>query len=539
MPVALESAPLITTDAIVDRLVQCVSETLGVSLYPYQIAACVPIFKSVLEHKGETITHLWSRQSGKSTTNAGIASVLAIFLPELARMERFADDPRFNLISDDGVYNGFKNGISIGIYAPTQNQSWVLFNKCRDALSSNFTAEACAELGVTFNTFNGQCIRLSNGGKIISVSASDTSHVECETHHLIITDETQDISQRMMTKSLRPMLATTNGTFIQIGTPNERKCEFWRQIRRNKTAERLTGKKRHYFFPAELCTRYNEYYRKWVDKEKALHGEDSDYFRMAYRCEWIFDTGMFISEAALESLACRDGVWSKVYEDGSIHRLPRRFDLVVSYDPAKKNDMSVVTVLAVNWKEPVIDEIIETEDGDKEYRRYEKHVVAWAEFSGNDYERQYHGIRKFLKPFMPRVKRFIIDSQALGEPIVDRYRADDMFAEVDVVGFPSSAVANDKMYKYVIGEIATKRVTYPSGPEAESNQHYNRFVIQMTEAEKEFKGGRLSVSAPEMADCNDDYVDGFAMAVYATDSPPDDMETGFGHNPLSRRRKRA
>jgi hypothetical protein len=99
----------------------------GIIMYPYQEQYAKRLIRSVLENDGAEITALFSRQSGKSETVATTVGGMMIILPKLANMPMFADDQRLQM---------FRDGFWVGIFAPSQRQAQITYNRMRSRLQS-------------------------------------------------------------------------------------------------------------------------------------------------------------------------------------------------------------------------------------------------------------------------------------------------------------------------------------------------------------------------------------------------------------------
>src|SRR5690349_20666839 len=71
-------------DDVVDKLLVIVDEISGHPLRPYQTPFARRVLESLIIGDGETITALFSRQSGKSETVANVVAAAMIMLPKLA-----------------------------------------------------------------------------------------------------------------------------------------------------------------------------------------------------------------------------------------------------------------------------------------------------------------------------------------------------------------------------------------------------------------------------------------------------------------------
>ena len=90
---------------LIDRIMQFMEVLVGHKLYPYQQPLARRIIESVIIGKGDEITALAARQSGKSETIANTVATLMILLPILAKL--YPD-----------LLDKYKNGIWVGLFAP-------------------------------------------------------------------------------------------------------------------------------------------------------------------------------------------------------------------------------------------------------------------------------------------------------------------------------------------------------------------------------------------------------------------------------------
>lgn len=271
------SAGRVSTTALVNSIFTFCELYSGKTMFPYQEQFSKRVIRSVLENDGEEITSLFSRQSGKSETISLTSGGLMIILPQLANMPMFADDPRLKM---------FKDGMWIGIFAPSQRQAQTTYNRIKARIQSKPAQMILAdpEFNLYFTTSNGQTVSLSNGSFVTAISASDGSNIEGESFKLIICEECQDISNFKIRKSIHPMGAAYNATIVKIGTATTHKGDFYDAIQRNKRndAEKKSHIRNHFEYDYKVASKYNPNYAKYVEKEKARLGEKSDEFRMSY-----------------------------------------------------------------------------------------------------------------------------------------------------------------------------------------------------------------------------------------------------------------
>ena len=171
----------------------------------------------------------------------------------------------------------FKNGIMIGIFAPTLRQAQISFSRMKKRMNSTHaqTILSDPEINIDFDVSNGQNIMLTNGSLISSQSASEGSNIEGDSYMLIIVDESQDVGNFKYSKSISPMGAFYNATKILIGTSTTQKGFFYESIERNKKEYANGGKRNHFEYDYKTVIKYNPNYEKYIEGEKKRVGEHS------------------------------------------------------------------------------------------------------------------------------------------------------------------------------------------------------------------------------------------------------------------------
>lgn len=507
-------------------LAQLISERV---FYGYQVELGYRIVESLLLHDGDIITALISRQSGKTECLSAILAAIAVILPNLAKT--FPDDWKLNITDEKGVYRGYSDGVKIGIYAPRLEQANIMFDRIKKWLATESGKQILGELKITSTESNGDRIRLSNGSRILCQSASEQSKIEGETHHLLVLEEAQDISDTKVRKSLHPMVSSLLGSIVKIGTANTKKCDFYEAIKTNERMEALTGKRSNFFYPYQITTRYNSLYRRYVDREKINLGEDSDEFRMSYGCEWIFERGMFTTQKQLfnREIAQSNGLFSIRHPRG-LHKLLKQYSIVVGIDWGASNDSTVVTIMAVDWNNPEESGEYHDLSGLHDYTFYKKHVLDWIEFIGDNYEYQWNRIYPFLKG-LPGLKKVVTDANTAGKPIFDRMSAAFAGSGVEIVDFNFQSSVKSNGYKSLYGDICGKRITFPCSVEVRRTKEWRKFVNQMLDLQKDYKQGLMIVNHPDNKEAHDDYPDSLMLASEGCSQPISGLhvESSYGN----------
>lgn len=483
------------------RKIQIFCEMLtGRKFFPHQAQFSRRIIEGVLSNDPDTITSLMSRQSGKSFTVSATLSGLMVILPVFANMPLFADDTRLQ---------PFKNGIMMGVFAPTLAQARIIFNNIKDFLSSKRATEILEsdEFNITKDTFNGERVTIvfNNLGvksSITCFSASDGSNIEGGSYHLYVCDEAQDISNYKYRKSIFPTVSFYNGTKILIGTPSIKKNFFYDAIELNKKEYENGKKKRNHFeYNCDTIMKYNPKYAKTVEAAKKIMGENSIEFEMNYKLEWVFQFGMFIDG----ELFTTDPV-----ADSTSDRMDYCKDQVciAGIDVGKSQDSTVVTIGIPNYESPVVLEKA-TEYDAEDYVLYDIKIIDWLEIVGDNYEEQFYKVKDYLSRF--NIKLCVIDGSGVGSPVADRLAANVDFPVIPFVFTPAS---KSMLMKNFSAYLNNKCFHYPSSSSAQDTIEYRKFQEQCLELTKDYRGDKLVVAAPKERNKHDDYPFSAALMVW-------------------------
>ena len=510
----------ISTTELVDRIYNFCEAYSGRVMYKYQTQFSKRIIRSVLENDGAEITALFARQSGKTETIAITVGGLMIILPQLANMPMFADDPRLNM---------FKDGFWVGIFAPSQRQAQITYRRMKSRIQCKESIAILEDpdFRLEFTTSNGQTVALSNGSFVTAISASDGSNIEGESFKFIICEEAQDISNYKIRKSIHPMGAAYNATICKIGTATTFKGDFYEAIQRNKKdfEEKRIKVRNHFEYNYKVVQKYNPRYAKYVEREKRSLGENSDEFRMSYNLEWIISRGMFIDIDEFEE-SCGDTFLDRVDRDLQANHVGG-IDVGGGSDrKSKDSDSTVVTIVEVDWDNPVLMESSYNEETQEEevYLAYNSYIKDWLEITpeiAKDYEEQYAIIMDYLKNF--RMAKLVVDAtreSSLGQ----RIRANVKY-EVELFVF--STKSKSELYKNLDKEINSGRAKYPNSKETQDTKEYKKFIQQMADLQKGYSGSNLVVSHPDERGAHDDYPDSWALALWGAREPGvrDETET--------------
>jgi hypothetical protein len=463
-------------DQLIQRILLFCEELADFELFPYQRALGYRIIESLILKDAEEITALQARQSGKSETIATTLAGCMVLLPKLALTFP--------------ILERFKRGVMVGIFAPVDEQSDIVFSRIVTRLTSE-KAQAMLLDPEIDEAVDGRSkrINLKGGSFARRQTANPRAKIEGASYHIIVIDECQDADEGVIRKSIHPMLSFYAGTIVKVGTPGYHKGDFYKAINLNK--RRQTSKRtrqNHYEFDYRVVSKYNADYARFIKNEKIRHGEDSEFFQMSYALRWQLDRGMLVTEDALDYLA--DPTMQLV-------RGWTRTPCVVGIDPARIKDSTVVTVMWVDWEYP-------DPSGFREHR-----ILNWLEIQNTEWEEQYWEIMEFLDPY--DVVTMGVDAQGMGSAVADRFKR-LMGSRCEVIPFSSDAKNQSDRWKHLIELIQRQMFVYPGHSKARRTKVWRRFRQQMVDAEKVMKGQYLLIEAPNEREAHDDYVDSAALA---------------------------
>lgn len=469
---------------LIDKIMDFLKVLVGHDLHPYQKPLARRIIESVIINDGEEITALASRQSGKSETVADTVATLMVLLPRLARL--YPD-----------LLGRFKDGIWVGLFAPTESQAETLFSRTISRLTSERAIEILddPEIDDSAAKVGGvtRQIRLKKSGSSVTMmTANPRAKIESKSFHLIVIDECQEADDFVVSKSISPMLAYYAGTMVKTGTPTTSKNNFYRAIQLNR--RRQTGKssrQNHFQWDWKEVAKIQPMYEKFIKKEILRIGEDSDEFQMSYACKWLLERGMFVTSGVMDKLG--DPSQELVR---SWHKTP----VVVGIDPARKTDSTVVTVVWVDWDRP------------DEFGYYDHRILNWLEIQGDDWEEQYFQIVNFLSNY--DILAIGVDANGVGDAVAQRLRL--LIPRAEVMSLTSSPTEQSGRWKHLQALIQREMIAWPAHSKTRRLKTWKRFYQQMTDAEVTYKGPNYLVAAPDETYAHDDFVDSLSIACAMT-----------------------
>ncbi len=404
---------------------------LKLPLYPYQALAAQAILDSIEQQRGDIITVMMSRQSGKNQLSA-IVEAFLLFTRPTGSIIKAA--PTFQ----PQVINSQRRLMSM-LQASrfTRSRIWTSYGQIGLAPGAD-RALLTHHVGPYVQFF----------------SADPDSNVVGGTASLLLEmDEAQDISPEKFDKDFRPMASTTNCTTVMYGTAWTEDTLLARQRAHNLMLEEQDGRKRHFEFDWRAAARSNPHYRAFVEGEIARLGESHIAIQTQYLLQPVSGAGHFFSELQLQLLQGTHG-WMDAPAGygldtrGLFHDVEEITDesLYVAAldvggeeradpdDPEKKSagrsskrDSSVLTIARVVWNEPLGLPALE--------------VVHQQWWTGMHHAQQYAAVSELVTRW--QIRQLIVDATGEGAGLASLLL--DRFGEQRVTAFHFTRPSKSKI----------------------------------------------------------------------------------------------
>lgn len=479
----------------IDMMMEFSFMTSGIKMRPFQEEFQFRVFESVLLNDGEELTALFSRQSGKTEVIACTADTLMVYIPTLAKL--FPEQ-----------LGRYAKGFHIGLFAPTDEQACTTHQRMNMRLTSEQADEIILELDIKTKYTGGVLAILGPpttlaSGRIVPAyrshcklqSAAKQAKIESKTYDMVIIEEAQDVFTLKVQKSIHPMLASTNGTIVKIGTTTSFTSDFYKAIQRNKRKLIATKIKNHFEFDYKVVQKYAPLYKAYIQKEKERLGEESDAFQMAYALRWLIEKEIALTSYQFEEYMHQPNA---NYEYASNEQ-----DVYVGgLDLAKKRDSTVLTIAKL------------TQSGLHGDTLPVKTIVNWLEMKGDNWEDQFNTILEFVYNY--NLKVLGVDTTGIGDPIFDRLERVLYDTEIELVPVIYTQPSKHEMATIFYDEMRKKKVQIPGHSDVKKTRRYKNFIEQFTNAQKIYKGSFLSLVKPkDEKNAHDDYVDSLLLLLYA------------------------
>jgi len=351
------------------------------TLYPPQQEVADRIIISIFRGDIADIFVQFARQSGKTTTMGWIVSYITFYFPKFYRESmNFPHSPISLSLCR------FSRGCWSGIFAPSLDQADIAYAATRHICNRIIKGE---NLDMVID--RSDRIEFPDGSTISKYSTS-SKYLEGRALHLIYVDETQDVTDDIIHKSIGPMGTHTRASTVYSGTMSLQlgDCRYFYE---SLTQGEVEEDNLFIYDGLEFC-KHSEDYKLTFEKQKKKLGQNNILFTGPYMLQWNESAISFTSKPALMRLA---------REEKRITRLIRGSDRVLydniyaGIDVAKSPDSTVVTIM----------QVVKTKDS------YELKILNWFEpqliRECTNYEIQADMIMNFISNYSLRA--IAVDSQ--------------------------------------------------------------------------------------------------------------------------------
>ena len=484
-------------DDLVDKLMKINDDIAGHPLRSYQLPLARRMFESFLIGDGAYITALASRQSGKTEDIAGVVSTSMIMLPRLAKAYPDALSPYTRL-------SKYADGMFVGAFAPVQRQSNILYDRICGRLRSESAFRVMSDPEINEAPSGlGSTIRLKNCKSLCRrISCHPRSIIEGDTFHVILIDEAQGGSNQMVNKSVIPMGTATRATYVYTGTPDYVKNFFYDQIAKNKRilVKRGHTRQNHFQWDWKVVAKVVPAYKLAVMDAMIQMGEDSDEFRMSFKCEWLIEKGMFTTSERLNELGN--------IKLQSTQKSWQNSEVVVGIDCGRIQDRTIVTVVFVDWGNP------------DPAGYYYHQILNWLDLEGMAWEDQYFRIVEFLSAY--RIHKVGVDTGGIGDVVIDRLRT--LMPHIEFVPMTDGTIEQSKRWKHLKVLMERGQISWPQGAKVRQLRTWRRFYQEMSDLLIAYKGPNIKCEAPKETDAHDDYPASLSMAVILSKEEKDQSD---------------
>lgn len=484
----------------------------GLPLYGYQEMTAYRIIYSIIALEGETLTMLFSRQSGKTETLAFVVDTLCVILPVLAKIFPELDQ--------------FKDGIKIGLFAPQSDQVTTTYGRAMTRLGTANAAEVMADPDLDIGLTSDVRLHLTNGSSLTGQVASKQSKIESKTYDLVLIEEAQDVDSYLIEKSIEPMVSAVGGTIVKCGTTGRVKNDFWFEIQNNKKRNRRLTDHRlafHFEFDYKSIIRYKREqfekdgkrfhlnYEQDILRKLKKRGEHAESFKLSYALIWSLESGMFMTDKEWDALCNNKKGQPKDPDDAET------WHVVAGLDIAKDSASTVLTILRVHDKKE-----------DEEFDPPKKEIIHWLELANMSYETQHHLLQQALVDW--NVRTLVADYTGVGKPVVDRL-AHAVGDFVTVVPYTFTRPSKSEMWQALRADIDSKRLIIPANKQVRALDEFRNFQDQITNLQKWYEGSYI---VAEKSQGNfDDYCDSLGLATIGGNMESTPEMEDDDYNPLN------
>lgn len=390
-------------------------------------------------------------------------------------------------------------------------------------ITKNNTLDKACKIAKSLNT-NAGCTKVFDDGnryiRIKSIKSIGTKQTYCVT---VPTKDHWIIANGIVSgNSIEPMLSSTAGTLIKVGTTGMTKNHFYYEIKHNRELDRKTldPRIRHHYeydYKKIIASRREQYekdgkrfhlnYEADIYRKRERWGEESQAFKLAYALIWDIESGMLLTDKEFNGIINRKLGF----------QVPNVTDFVVAGLDIGKSPAETVLTIGKSWK-----------DLDEPFKNPYKQVLFWACLGGADYEEQHYILLDYIAEF--NIAKIYADYTGVGKPVVDRL----MYAcgeYVDITPYIFTAQSKSDMWYNFISDIKTRRLIVPANKVVRGTSEYSKFEEQMKNCQKYFNGSFMVCEKTE--GYFDDMVDSTAlMCLAANEEVEVKEEMEVSDNPL-------
>lgn len=369
---------------------------------------------------------------------------------------------------------------------------------------------------------------------IKAFSAAETANIEGESSGLIILEEAQKVSDKVVSEAILPMGGAWGAKIVKIGTPRRRnhfymsykdpfysKCIFpWEKcgILKAYGTINIDGQEVSTYVLDRMPKIIKQEY--WPDNPTIDYGGHvmnvwdipgdmiPDDFRTQYKLDWLVDVDLFFNEDEInymygDHVTIDYGIAGEQYFAGFD---PAGGSLTDSSDDSK-NDASALTIL-------------------RKYPNGKKEIVYKDERYGEDYANQIEWIKDLCDARSGRFscQAVFIDATGCGMPVVDVLRHAMPRTSIIGVMFSRSEPESGKnwknaMFDHIKMEVASGMFKYPRYDVVQHHQLMSKHITEWSELEsKRTTGVNKIIRAP--GDGHDDGPCSDVLAAYVADRLP-------------------
>jgi hypothetical protein len=253
---------------------------LGKPLYPYQREVAEAILESVLGERGDIITVMMARQSGKNQLSAVLEAFLLLCVPQGTIIKAA---PTFT----PQIINSRLR--LLGLLDTRYSRGRVWTNRGYIVRLAPSTDPALLHAQV--------------GPRVMFFSAGMESNVVGATADLLLEiDEAQDVAPEKFDRDFRPMAAVRNATTVLYGTAWSDTTLLAQQRASNLALEQRDGVRRHFEYDWRTLAAINPSYRKFVEQEISRLGEEHLAIQTQYFLRPLSGAGYFLNALQRELL---------------------------------------------------------------------------------------------------------------------------------------------------------------------------------------------------------------------------------------------